>query len=147
MKLTIIPVNGYVKVEEVGYDNLVLPSIPSNVNALQWDGNVGEIEYSDAPNEPITSLPEWATDCIAVYNTQHTEWTTEEEERIARESSDEYKAEVIRNERDWKLLQTDWWELPSHGGMTTEESTYRQALRDITSQATFPESVEWPVKP
>jgi hypothetical protein len=56
----------------------------------------------------------------------------------------------IRSRRDELLQQTDWIVI-----MHTEKGTfinpywqlYRQALRDITAQAGFPYSVEWPTKP
>jgi hypothetical protein len=31
--------------------------------------------------------------------------------------------------------------------MTSEQTAYRQALRDITAQAGFPTNVTWPTKP
>jgi len=52
----------------------------------------------------------------------------------------------IRNQRDNLLQQTDWMAL-SDVTMSAETTTYRQALRDITEQAGFPYTVEWPTKP
>ncbi len=44
------------------------------------------------------------------------------------------------------LLQTDVWALADRT-MTAEQTAYRQALRDITSQAGFPTNITWPTKP
>jgi hypothetical protein len=52
----------------------------------------------------------------------------------------------VRNKRDRLLSDTDWMAL-SDNTMSTEMATYRQALRDITSQEGFPYSVTWPTKP
>jgi hypothetical protein len=52
----------------------------------------------------------------------------------------------IRNQRDNLLSQTDWMAL-SDNTMTPEWSSYRQSLRDITTQEGFPFLVGWPVKP
>ena len=52
----------------------------------------------------------------------------------------------IRRERNRLLSETDWMAL-SDNTMTPEWATYRQALRDITSQEGFPYNVEWPTKP
>lgn len=52
----------------------------------------------------------------------------------------------IRSQRNNLLSQTDWMAL-SDNTMSLEWSAYRQALRDITTQEGFPESVSWPVKP
>ena len=52
----------------------------------------------------------------------------------------------VRGQRDFLLSQTDWMAL-SDTGLTPEWATYRQELRDITSQPGFPMSVVWPTKP
>jgi hypothetical protein len=53
---------------------------------------------------------------------------------------------AVRNQRNRLLSDTDWMAL-SDNTMTPEWASYRQALRDITSQAGFPYSVVWPTKP
>ena len=55
-------------------------------------------------------------------------------------------AENVRNQRDRLLAETDWMAL-SDVTMSSEMTTYRQALRDIPSQSGFPASVTWPTKP
>jgi hypothetical protein len=52
----------------------------------------------------------------------------------------------VRNNRDSLLTDTDWMAL-SDVTMSTEMSAYRQALRDVTSQAGFPYNITWPTKP
>ena len=59
---------------------------------------------------------------------------------------------ALNNESRYPGLKSDWTELPSVRNNKSEEwisnwETYRQALRDITSQETFPTSVTWPNKP
>ena len=53
---------------------------------------------------------------------------------------------AVRNRRNRLLSDTDWMAL-SDNTMTPEWASYRQALRDITSQEGFPYSVTWPTKP
>lgn len=53
---------------------------------------------------------------------------------------------LLREERDRLLAETDWW-ASSDLTMTTEQTTYRQALRDITDSATNLDDVTWPEKP
>jgi hypothetical protein len=56
----------------------------------------------------------------------------------------------IRSRRDTLLQETDWIVIKSYErgqNIPAEWELYRQALRDITSQAGFPYSVEWPTKP
>lgn len=58
------------------------------------------------------------------------------------------KADVIREERNMLLSWSDWTQLfDSPVQNKTEWAEYRQLLRDITDQPTFPESVIWPTKP
>ena len=54
----------------------------------------------------------------------------------------EDEARVLRNE---KLADTDWWAV-SDRTMTSEETAYRQALRDLPDHADWP-NMDWPTKP
>lgn len=53
---------------------------------------------------------------------------------------------LLREERDRRIAETDWWAGSDHT-MTTEQTNYRQALRDITDSATSLDNVTWPTKP
>ena len=53
---------------------------------------------------------------------------------------------LLREERDRRLAATDWWAM-SDRTMTAEQTTYRQALRDITVSYTSLDDVVWPTKP
>ena len=55
-------------------------------------------------------------------------------------------ADEARTLRDSLLADTDWT-ANSDVTMSDEMRTYRQALRDVPSQAGFPDDVTWPVKP
>lgn len=56
----------------------------------------------------------------------------------------------IRQLRNSKLGETDWIVIKHQeqgSAIPAEWSNYRQALRDITSNFSTPDSVVWPVKP
>lgn len=53
---------------------------------------------------------------------------------------------IVRRQRDRLLRDTDWWAV-SDRTMTAEQTAYRQALRDITDQDSFPHEINWPTKP
>jgi len=53
---------------------------------------------------------------------------------------------LLRQERDRRLAQTDWWAV-SDRTITDEQAAYRQALRDITATYTSLDDVVWPTKP
>ena len=63
---------------------------------------------------------------------------------------------LLREERNRRLAETDWWGLKETDGrmMTQEQKDYRNALRDLPSTSTPSldsygnlENVTWPVKP
>jgi hypothetical protein len=61
-------------------------------------------------------------------------------------------AESVRTQRDSELAKSDWMVIRSAEtgvALPTEWATYRQALRDITDHANFPNLTEtdWPTKP
>jgi hypothetical protein len=52
-----------------------------------------------------------------------------------------------REKRNILLRVTDWSAMPDSPPQTTEMATYRQALRDVTTQSGFPSEVTWPTEP
>jgi hypothetical protein len=53
---------------------------------------------------------------------------------------------ALRNERNRLIAETDWW-ASSDLTMTSAQTTYRQALRDITNTYSSLDDVVWPEKP
>ena len=53
---------------------------------------------------------------------------------------------VTRFKRNDLLAETDW-RASSDVTISDEWRTYRQALRDVPSQAGFPNTITWPTKP
>ena len=53
----------------------------------------------------------------------------------------------MRETRNIKLQKTDWTQLRDAPVDATVWATYRQALRDITSQDGFPWEITWPEEP
>jgi len=59
-----------------------------------------------------------------------------------------FPGKEARERRDYLLAQTDWTQTHDVPIAVKEKYTaYRQALRDLTSQAGFPTSIDWPVSP
>jgi hypothetical protein len=52
-----------------------------------------------------------------------------------------------RIERDNLLAATDWTAMSDAPTQETAMTTYRQALRDITSQSGWPTTINWPTAP
>lgn len=74
--------------------------------------------------------------------------TKEQKEAIHQQQLNTIAATNNRSERDRRIAETDWWAL-SDVTMTEEQAVYRQALRDITTHANWPnlQDADWPVKP
>lgn len=102
----------------------------------------------------------------AEFNTMFTKVIGKDSDDVAIESSDPAdfgvtwsqvetkKAELVlakplnevREVRDRLIAETDWW-ASSDLTMTSEQTAYRQALRDITDNCTSLDDVTWPTKP
>ena len=74
--------------------------------------------------------------------------TKAEQEAAYQQDLDDTAAKSNRNTRDTLIAETDWW-ASSDLTMTAEQTSYRQALRDITTHANWPHLSEddWPTKP
>jgi hypothetical protein len=63
---------------------------------------------------------------------------------------DAEQAKAVRQSRDDKLKESDWRvikALENNISQNFQWTLYRQALRDVTAQAGFPWTIDWPVEP
>jgi hypothetical protein len=74
--------------------------------------------------------------------------TKAEQEAAYQAGLDTNAADDNRRERNRLIAETDWW-ASSDLTMTAEQTTYRQALRDISTHANWPHlnDDDWPTKP
>jgi hypothetical protein len=82
--------------------------------------------------------------------TDTAEATAAEQEAAYKAQKDAEQAKAVREQRSQKLKDTDWTvikALESNTPQNFDMAAYRQALRDITSQAGFPWTVQWPTQP
>lgn len=73
-----------------------------------------------------------------------------EAEKLANPQTDSDLAKAIRHKRTLLIQQSDWTQMPDAPLTKTEKESwklYRQDLRNITDQSTFPKSVTWPKAP
>tara|TARA_R100000951_G_scaffold102472_1_gene94595 strand:- start:3 stop:329 length:327 start_codon:yes stop_codon:yes gene_type:complete len=97
-------------------------------NVISINGNGDNAVAKDADGNVVS----WDASAVA----------TKEAELIAA-----YKLAELRTERNRRLAETDHWVLSDTADATSAQTTYRQALRDITSSATSLDDVTWPTKP
>jgi len=120
------------------------PKIPSNELVAEW--GVFPIKPTQPPDvdhtkNVIEKLPvrinnEWVQTWEVVNAT--------EEEINERVNS---WAQNIRSERNQKLIDSDWTQIPDSAVDKDAWRVYRQELRDITKQSSFPYAVIWPRQP
>ena len=74
--------------------------------------------------------------------------TKAEQEAAYQTSLDNDAAKNNRSNRDTLLAETDWWAV-SDRTMTSNQTAYRKALRDITTHSNWPhlENDDWPTRP
>ena len=73
--------------------------------------------------------------------------TAAEQEAAYKASKDAEQAKSVRNSRTEKLKDSDWTQIADSTADKTAWAAHRTALRDITAQAGFPWTIDWPVKP
>jgi hypothetical protein len=90
--------------------------------------------YKATPNGNVPFTPE-----------EEAEWDAMEAEYAA--GADDRAADEVRTKRDSLLAQSDWTQVADAPVDQAAWATYRQALRDIPSQAGFPNEITWPTEP
>jgi hypothetical protein len=146
MLLTIIPIDGNVVKDKVGYIDLDLSScaIPSNVRALQWRETSGWLEFWDKQNEDISSLPSWVDCCLAVWTVANTPVPPSPP---TAESNKQYASNLLQ--------QTDWTTIPDVSDPTKSNPylsnvndfvTYRNAVRQYAVNPVAGD-ITWPTAP
>ena len=73
--------------------------------------------------------------------------TALEHETAYKAQKDAEQAKSVRATRDAKLAECDWTQVADAPVDKAVWVTYRQALRDITTQEGFPWTITWPVAP
>ena len=75
------------------------------------------------------------------------ETTAAEQEAAYKARMDTEQAKSIRQSRTQMLKDSDWTQIADSTADKTAWAAYRQALRDITAQAGFPWTIDWPTQP
>ncbi len=68
------------------------------------------------------------------------------EEQAWADGANDRAAVAVREERNSRLTDTDWM-ASSDLTMSSEWASYRSSLRDVPTQAGFPNTITWPTKP
>ncbi len=108
------------------------------------------VVYTDVPSiDDRTQKAEQASSPSLIDGAWTVGWTTSSKTTEEIQAWDDSMASSNRGKRDGLLTQSDWTQVADAPVDATAWATYRQALRDITSHANFPNlnEADWPVKP
>lgn len=73
--------------------------------------------------------------------------TAAEQEAAYKAQKDAEQATSVRTDRTKRLADSDWTQIADSTADKATWATYRTALRDISAQAGFPWTIEWPTQP
>lgn len=90
---------------------------------------------------------EWVNPIIPVLTPEQLEAVQAEREAQYMEANNAEQAASVRSKRNKALAASDWTQLDDAPVDQAAWATYRQELRDISAQAGFPATVEWPTQP
>lgn len=76
-----------------------------------------------------------------------TKWSVADMDPEAITALDEQQAKAIRDQRNQKLSACDWTQVADAPVDKEAWATYRQSLRDISTQQGFPWDIQWPTEP
>jgi hypothetical protein len=152
----------YIKIENgqtVGY-----PLVQGNMEYLFPEFNFNQIvtpdmiaplgyaiyEFSTQPARPRYKKIQEGSPTLNSNGIWYQTWLVVDKTAEESAAEDAEQASLMRRDRDHRLMQTDWTQLPD-AQITSERrqlfAEYRQQLRDVTAQPGFPWDINWPVKP
>ena len=107
------------------------------------------VTFADAPSiDERTQTVDQEAEPSLVSGAWIVGWTTSSKTAEETQAWDDGVASSNRSKRDGLLAETDYFAL-TDVTMDAAMTTYRQALRDVTSHANFPnlDDADWPTKP
>ena len=113
-------------IDDFGFDPVLEGPQPTLVPPYQYAQRDGVVEVNG----------QWFTHYIAV--------TPDDEQKAAMDAE---QAKRVRDDRNKRLADCDWTQLPDAPVDRDVWAAYRQALRDVSLQPGFPWTIEWPEQP
>jgi len=134
------------RVVEAPEDALFLQKAENEL-LLIYSENIAN-KYVNTESFEVLNLPDKPSD-FHIFNWPAKQWDYSEE--LYSQYLVKLKTSIIVQRNNF-LLNSDWSELPSAlqrlgEAKISEWQTYRQALRDITTQEGYPSNVVWPSQP
>ena len=129
-------------------DDILRDNAGSTISNLSDDVmkmlGIVRVVVTGAPEHPATHTAEMVG---CAFNRDRIRWETAWEVRPLTDEEIKGKADEIRAQRNNRLSRCDWTQVLDAPVDRAAWATYRQALRDLTSQEGFPFTVVWPQEP
>jgi hypothetical protein len=113
-------------IDSFGYDPVLEGPQATTVPPYQYSQRDGVVEVNG----------QWFTHYIAA-----------EPDEEGKAQMDADRARAVRTDRNQRLADCDWTQLPDAPVDAQVWAAYRRELRDVTAQAGFPWDVQWPEEP
>jgi len=105
------------------------------------------MRYADIQNNVVVTVHSKPVEgCVEVSDEVYGGMIVVDGQYVWPEPTAEEKMWQLREERNQRLANTDWWVMPDRTA-TQAQLNYRQALRNITDTYTSLDDVVWPEEP
>ena len=117
----------------------------SPASLAEW--NVFPVHFADQP--VVDPLAQRVVELAPLHDGQSwiQQWAVEALSQDEINANAAQQAAAVRADRNGRLAATDWTQIADSTADKPAWAAYRQALRDVPSQAGFPQSVTWPQEP
>ena len=135
-------------VSEQGFRAMHLnTSMPQQITEATINELGGDVVFEGPQAQPTRYQVAFSDGVEQINGKWYTKYSVADMEAGAIAVKDAEQAKAVRADRTKRLADSDWTQLSDAPVTGTAWATYRQALRDITSQAGFPWEITWPDAP
>lgn len=122
-------------------------SFPPQLSAELLDSLGADVVFEGPQAQPTRYQTAFRDGVEQLGGKWYTKYSVADMEQEAIDALDLNQSRSVRATRNAKLAECDWTQLADSSADKAAWATYRQALRDITTQTGFPWDVQWPVAP
>lgn len=122
-------------------------SFPQVLTSALLNGYGADVVFEGQQASPTRYQTAFADGVEQVAGKWYTKYSVADMDAEAIAALGAQQATSVRDERTKKLAETDWTQLTDAPVNSSAWATYRQNLRDVTAQETFPWDITWPTKP
>jgi hypothetical protein len=122
-------------------------SLPQQLSESLINELGGDVVFEGAQASPTRYQIGFRDGVEQVNGKWYTKYSVADMDAEAQTALNTTQAEAVRKQRNDKLAACDWTQVEDAPVDKAAWATYRQALRDVTSQDGFPWTVNWPEAP